>query len=350
MTCGLAVFADAVGPASATTTQPQPTTAIQIWTLVVAAIAAFAAIVAPTIGAIVTSRAQRGAWLRELQIRAGQEFHSDLEDLLAFVSGAVNVALQTGQGNSLAQMSSTDLDVLLRSLVNTYQRLLHVGQKKTVDVADAIQTHIRVYARLAVPLPGAINRASRDQRTVALEAISGAMVHLLFAMRQEAGLISWRQRKQRQEVRKTRKAWLTRYEEEAKSQVDRGGSLPNLVELLRTWQVMPLRSNELPADIRGYEVDSAQLGLGQWYLHGTEHVEMWVPSDMEVQAVAVKPGVEPWRFGITRGLPVRVQGKIYRDAVRLITGHARAFQTVENPLSQTFEGDYAWIWSGVDET
>lgn len=318
----------------------------------VAAIAALAAIVAPTIGAIVTSRTQRGAWLRELQIKAGQDFHSDLEDLLAFVSGPVNVALQTGQDDQLALMSSTKLDEMLRSLVNTYQRLLHVGKRKTVDIADVIHSHIAVYARLAVPLPGAINRASQDQRTVAQKAIADAMVHLLFAMRQEAGLISWRQRKLRREVHEQRKAWMTRYEQEAKSQVDRGGRLPSLVELLRSWQVMPLRSNSLPADIRGYEVDSARLGRGQWYLHGTERVVMlWVPLDMAAQAVAVKPGVEPWRFGIAQGLPVRVQGKIYRDAVRLITGHARAFQMTENPLSQRFEnGDFAWIWFGVDES
>jgi hypothetical protein len=187
------------------TTTPAPfdlVTAVGIGSITAAVITAFA-----------TSRRERGAWLREFQIAANQEFHASVEALVNFLEGPATCALELpviGKETELATRIyslTSDIDDLVSTIGSKYQRLVSLGSQSTVDFANILFRHIDTYARLAVPPPGECNEASVEQRKIALEAIAAVVEHLLYVMRRDMRLVG-RHWKLRLEMSKKRKAAL----------------------------------------------------------------------------------------------------------------------------------------------
>ena len=98
-----------------------------------------------------------------------------------------------------------------------------------------------------------------------------------------------------------------------RSPVDRDGSAVDPFNLLRSWRVLGLPGNSVPADADGYRLDRL-IGI---HSGPTMHsVCMGLP---------MKRPDTPWAFGVSSNQPLEAQVEVAKDAVRVVTGHRHAF-------------------------
>lgn len=314
---------------------------LQLWTLGVAAVAAVASVIAAIITVFATSRRERVAWLRELQIKANEEFANVVEATMMYVvTGPPATALQEVRYNDLIAAANGVIP-FVHDLSTKFQRLLHIGEPKTINAAQMLYEYVPNLAYGAVPLPGVVHEASLEQRKSAERAIMGLHVHMLYQMRRDIGLIRWWYVRLRWNLWKERK--FQTYTKAGVCVADKKGE--NVDDVLTKWQVRRLTTDDLPVNIGGYRSATVT-----HHLAGGRIVERDVLSGMpQPQAMAIKSPRDPWRFGIVNNLDSEVQNRIVRDAIRLITGHVHAFQSELNPslgLSLP-DGARVWIWGGV---
>lgn len=296
-----------------------------------------------------TRRRERDKWLRELQAKANQEMYDALEATVRFLAhGTSGAALVYGKEDELDDLRS-EMDDLILAFGNKWTALSVVAEQKTRDVADALMESVPDLARLAIPLQGAVNRASKNQTAAAADALAGLAAHLILQMRDEMGLIPWWRWKIHRELRK--KSALKHAASRCKPQVDlteddEPGGGPSPFEALEWWQVMPLESDTVPKESKGYRTTFVPTTKVK---HGDE---LWELGPLpEVQAVLLKDGRIPWRFGLADGLPAAVEEKLMADASRIVNGHGRVFRAKFRPMHEPVEGIEFWGWKNVaDDT
>ena len=175
-------------------------TIVQLWTLIVAAVAALGlgAIIGALITALTTSRRERGAWLREKQMDANLEYYGAVEAVHHLVlSSPDTVAMQAREdsavlkseldrtahpqqmvnvadlGKRIAEkyaqvvQSVTDLQRLTRELGSKYQRLMNVGEPRTVEATRILSEVLPRLGSQAIALPGATGTLASQQRVAA---------------------------------------------------------------------------------------------------------------------------------------------------------------------------------------
>lgn len=334
-------------------------TSFQLWTLVIAAVAAvgIGSITAAIWTAFTTGRRERGAWLRELQINANQDFYASVEAISIYVLvGPIEQALRSRQFDELAA-AADGLGDLALTLTSKYQRIIHVGVAKTVDTAHIAYALIPTLALQALPLPGAVNGPALRQRAAAGKSISELATHLLLVMRRDMGLMpwsEWREWKVRYHLFKNRK--LTAQQEQAKSPVDRSDyvheeydRVDQLSITLENWEVRRLSgdsSHTSPAEDT-YRIDGPMTYVDP--SGGSTLNFDRIDGKHHPQALLVKPRLDHWRLGVARGLPTEVEVPLLKDVMRLVSGHGKAFEPELDPYSQNLAESHLWMWTHAHE-
>lgn len=241
---------------------------------------------------------------------------------------------------------SDKMEELLVEFGNKWADLMMVAEERTKAVAEVVIDALPTFAQLAIPLPGAVNRASLNQCEMALDAMTGLSAHMLLVMRKDMGLLRWRQWKTRWELR-FNPAALKLAQARSKpaldlTESDEPGGAPTPFELLRFWEVRQLSTNDTPASADGYYADNDPYDI----LNNEELDDLSVP---ESQAILVKNVGFSWRFGMVFGLPDPVEQKLKRDVCLIVTGHNRAFEPELRPFHSPTHHSDVWLWKGVGD-
>lgn len=202
-----------------------------------------------------TIRRERGKWLREQQVAANQQFYSATSAVINHIGHDVMKELHFQREENLPQLAE-QLAALLVKLGDKWAELMVVAEKRTKDTTDAIMETLPILAQLSIPLPGAVNRASRNQTNAMLDTMTGLAAHMLLVMRAEVGLASWWKFSTRYEIR-FKKTSLKQARIRTKLALDlteeeEQGGAPNPFELLQFWEVRPLSADEIPDSLGGY--------------------------------------------------------------------------------------------------
>lgn len=358
-------------------------TTVQLWTLIIAAVAALGlgAIVGAVITALATSRRERGAWIREKQMDANLEYYAAVEALHHLVLASPDtIAMQAredalvlkselertapaqqvvnvaDQGKKIAQTyaqvlkSLTDLQQLIRELRSKYQRLMTVGELRTVGAARLISEALPSLCSQAIVLPGATGSAASQQRVAAEKSIHELAEHLLLVIRRDMGLMPWRELRRRFDLYKNRK--LTTSREQAKSPVDRQGAASDLVELLRKWEVLSVaKGNDVvPKTIDGYALAQGATQFAVALLDPADLTAAEGPTLTifgstfpPTALILIKPAFEQWRLGFPRDLPDNERRAKLKDAIRVITSHGTTFDPTLDLLRRDMDGCAIWM-------
>lgn len=294
-----------------------------------------------------TIRRERGKWLREQQVAANQQFYSAASAVIDHIGHDVLKELHFGREDKLPQLSE-QLAQLNVKLGNKWAELMVVAEKRTKETADAIMETLPDLALLAIPLPGAVNRASRNQTNAMLDTMLGLAAHMLLVMRTEVGLSNWWKLSTRYEIM-FRKEALKKARIRTKlaldlTEEDEPGGAPTPFQLLEFWEVKPLLANETPDSASGFYANNEPYQL--LAADGGQTIPFPLPGS---QGVLVKFSAEPWRFALADGLPDTQADKIMSDACRIITGNTTVFPYKYKPqhrkVSENFD---VWIWVDVE--
>jgi hypothetical protein len=251
-----------------------------------------------------TTRRERGAWLRELQIEASREFYAAAQDIVKYTV-TDNAAEPLVDPNPPPGGAPDAIAKRAVVLTQKHMALIPVAEQRTVDMGTVVVNTLPCLAYQAVPLPGTAHLAALLQRDEALTEIAHLMVDLTMVIRQDVGLSGWRERWQARRERKH-----ATYSAMTASVVDRPGKHPAPAKLLWSWEVADLEGKGIPDDLAGYHVDQ---------------IPMTHPKGFVPQACAHKRVDGNWRFGMMPGLAAETEEQILEDVVRLITGHHNAF-------------------------
>ena len=149
-----------------------------------------------------TNRRERGKWLRELQVKANQEFYSASQAFMDYVIDGYSEHPLTPDG----AVEGSDGDEIAKRRT-TFNRkgldLIPVAREGTLEVARKATRLFPRLAYLAVPLSKSHHQAAEFQRGEAIKQLSALLENIGVVMRDEVGLIGWRRRS---EVRKARQA------------------------------------------------------------------------------------------------------------------------------------------------
>jgi hypothetical protein len=165
-------------------------TAVQVATLLAAAIAALSAISGVVITAVTSARRDRSGWLRDQQAEAYEEFAkaawSYVDEL---TNGAVDRALQRHGFVGLDE-ARDELTQHIREVQVSQRRVLVMGRWYAVYASMLMQRDLTDLAPLAYPLRGAVPTAALEQRRRAIAALSDAVVLVASAFRADLGVMS----------------------------------------------------------------------------------------------------------------------------------------------------------------
>jgi hypothetical protein len=167
-----------------------PTTAVQIWTLVVAAFAALAALSGAILAAISASHRDRAAWLRQEQTLAYEAFSSaawtGLDELS---SGAVERALQHPQFTGLDE-SVLAVQSHTAKMFDAYRRIAVVGGTQVVEEVGDYVAEWTIRCGIAVPLSGVAHTVALEQWLFYVKHFSSRLLLVATTMRDDLGLLS----------------------------------------------------------------------------------------------------------------------------------------------------------------
>jgi hypothetical protein len=279
-----------------------------------------------------TSRRERGAWLRQLQVKANQEFYAAAQDFMAYtVHGSSNHPLT---GDDALEGSYGDEIARRRTVLN--QRgldLLPVAPDSILAVAKIATGVLPKLAYLAVPLTGTQQlEPAMTQSQGAIETMARVLEWVGAVMRDDVGLVGWRQHGSIKDYREQLSSM------EVRCPIDEDGA-PDPYSVLQDWRVHPIAGGEMPASLGGYRVNELNL-------------EGEVPPGLQPQACAVKFRGQPWQLGVLREIPEPVAAELFRDAIRLITGHIHGYGMRHvpkfiQPVAPDQSKGVAFVWSGV---
>jgi hypothetical protein len=224
-----------------------------------------------------TSRRERGAWLRGLQIKTNQEFYAAAQELLAYVvHGSADQPLTP---DDATEGSYGDEIAKRRTVLN--QRgldLLPVAQESTLAVAKIATRVLPKLAYLAVPLTAMGPAPAMKQSQDAIETMGRVLEWVGAVMRDDVGLVDWRLRGAVSRYRKQLASM------EVRCPIDVDGS-PDLLTILRDWRVRSVTGgDDIPASLDGYRLNDLSVGGA-------------VPEGLQPQACAVKYRGHPWQLG-----------------------------------------------------
>jgi hypothetical protein len=293
---------------------------------------------------LLTARRERGKWLRELQVKANQDFFRAMQNVIDLVGQHVSRDLHYNDDHELPGHAAT-MDQLLVEFGNKWSDLVMVAEKRTRRVSEVVADTLPVLGRLAVPLPGVINRASRSQTAAALDALVGLAAYMLLVMRDEVGLIGFWQWRTRWELRfgtgplatartRSKPAFELTADEEP-------GGPPSPYELLQFWELRPLGSDDVPEDAEGYVTNNDPY---QILVDDGEFLALPAP---ESQALLIKSATSRWRFGMSSDTTPLVRDKLLRDVGRIVTGHNSAFEAELRPFHSPAHQSDVWLWKGI---
>jgi hypothetical protein len=177
------------------------------------------------------------------------------------------------------------------------------------------------------------HQTALSQSQEAIETMGKVLERVGAVMRNDVGLVGWRQRRS---VSSCREQLATL---EVRCQID-DDRPPDLYTILRDWRVLSVTGgDEIPPSLDGYRVNEFSVGRE-------------VSNGLAPQACAVKYRDNPWQLGVSRTLPEPVAVEIFQDAIRLITGHIHGFSVKHDPRPiqpQAPDGSkgVAFLWSGV---
>ncbi|MEI2278998.1 hypothetical protein OHC50_16155 [Paenarthrobacter ilicis] len=173
---------------------PDPT--LQIWTLVIAGLAALAAILAGIIAAVSASRRERASWLRQEQTLAYEAFASAAWSAVdEFSTGSVAKALADPKFAGLEESKDRVLSHMPQ-LFDSARRIFVIGGS---DVAHAVAEYIDVWSGrslMAIPRTGVVHVVALEQHHRYLEHFISRLMLLSTVMRADLGLLSRRGRKE----------------------------------------------------------------------------------------------------------------------------------------------------------
>lgn len=350
-------------PAPATTT-PAPSSANSGWTsyqlvtLIVATFAAlgFGSIFSSIYTARATRRRERASQVRTLQDQANVKFRAKVTALKNHVAGGpVDKAIQSPNFEGL-ETAIEGTQPLVEALVDELEEMTNIAETRTVQMAARVTHILPTLARQAAILPGTNCPAARQQRTAAIDAMAALSLDMSAVMRADLGLEDVRLPKpptpnlrQRivsklrfRESRRLRESpdhllrFTSKYQPLVRSPVDRDGSAPDPFVLLREWRVRNWPGN-IPADAEGYR------GPG-------EVIQLMTGSAKQLlcAAILMKKPDSPWIFAISGGQPQNTQVEIAKDAVRLVTGHRRAFSPLHVDGWRTIDGFTVYAWNATE--
>ncbi|MEZ0357643.1 hypothetical protein [Mycobacterium sp. SA01] len=288
----------------------------------------FGSLLAAIVTAELTRRRERSKWLAERKIEANQNFHRTALKLAHLAREGIS------EEDRLKVLGTVrDLEA---ELLQQYQALMLVADVPVVTMAGVVSDHLDKLAFQALPLPRTTHAASLEQREQALTAVGELMFELGMTMR-IASKFAGRQEKKQFLEHRTPKL----YAQQVHSIVDRDGPKPDLLQVLRDWEVTSMARGEIPSDLNGYRNGSPEGGLP--YLPG--HF---------VVAMLRKPHDGFWRFNMCWGNgPLREQ-QILEDVVRLVTGHGSVFEPlhahshrVEDDPEDELNG-HTWLWTTLE--
>ncbi|MBJ7383307.1 MAG: hypothetical protein JHC55_02300 [Mycolicibacterium sp.] len=273
-----------------------------------------------------TRRREGTSWLRSEQVAANRRFH---EAALALA----HLATHGIPGKPMSD-AADDIHLLDRELLARAQEMLVIGETQTVNAALIVSELLPKLTYQTIPLPKTTHPAALKQREDALCGIGEMLFVLEMRMRQGVGLglLAAGGRKTVKQLRAN-----TSFEQQALSPVDRDGPRPELIKLLRDWEVLTMVGGGMPEKLADYYNDAPVDAL---------------PTGGYCLALLRKPPDGFWLFTISKGIPPKIETTILEDAVRIVTGHIRAFspQFLHNysvvGVDEEFPGD-TFTWSSA---
>jgi hypothetical protein len=274
-----------------------------------------------------TSRRERGKWLRELQVKANQEFFSAAQAFIDYVIDG-NVERPLTPLGAVEGSGADEISKLRTAFNRKGLDLIPVARESTLEVARKATRLLPRLAYLAVPLTKTHHQAAELQRSQAITQMSAVLENVGAVMRDEVGLIGWRQRHAVKNARQSIEDMVIECD------VDTDDPLTTL----RNWGVRALVGTDVPGSLDGYRLASLPVST--------------TDDGDEPQGFAAKYRDHFWQFGMLKGLPPAVEAELLADAIRVITGHIHGYDMKHGPeVTQPVGGQgipgVAFVWRRI---
>jgi hypothetical protein len=306
-----------------------PDLGLQIWTLVIAAFAALAAVFAAILSAVSASKRDRSQWLRQEQTVAYETFSAAAWAALDEITlGAVGTALHDPDFTGLDE-AITAVESHSPKLYDAARRIAVVGGSEVAREVLGYTAEWTHRSGLAVPLSGAAHQAAHEQRGFYIQHFTARLLRLAETMRDDLGLLSKKDRKILSWNREVVNPPLPdmHFDDAQPGEANR---------VLRKWKVRTWEAD--PTVGPDYRRDDTP-----WALMDLPHNELFQP----LVAVLRKLPRAAWILAIDSSMTPEQVDLIERDAATLVTTFGRSGETRyggKTWLSGVVPGERIYWW------